>query len=131
MGVRQSIYTRCTTHSGLSALIGTRCYPTNLPKGAGMPAIVYHLISTPLNLYRDHQASPSDRWTYRVQLDCYATTPDGAASVGEQAVKAWMGYTFRAGGVGWASVANGPLEDRDTALNLDKNLVEIVIDHTL
>ena len=115
----------------MGTLIGDRCYPSMLPQGATVPAVVYHLISTPFNLYRDHNASPSDRWVYRVQIDCYAETPDGAAALGDQVVKAWMGYTNRANGVGWANIANGPMEDRDTALNLDKNLVEIVIDHTL
>lgn len=131
MGVRDSIYNRCTTHAGMNGLIVKRCYPSALPQGATMPAVVYHLISTPFNLYRDHNASPSDRWTYRVQIDCYAETQDGAAALGDQVVKAWMGYTNQTDGVGWANVANGPMEDRDTALNLYKNLVEIVIDHTL
>ena len=131
MGVRASIYTRCTTHAGMKALIGTRCYPVELPQDVAMPAVTYHLISTPPNLYRDQDASPSDRWTYRVQIDCFAETPDGAAALGEQVVKAWMGYAYEPGGVGWANIANGPMEDRDTALNLDKNIVEIVIDHTL
>ena len=131
MTIRGSIYTRCTTHTGLKALISTRCYPSVLPTGAAMPAVVYHLISTPSNLYQDHDARPPDRRPYRVQIDCYATTSDGAAAVGAQVIAAWAGYTYQAGGVGWATVANGPMEDRDTALNLYKNIVEIVIDHTL
>ena len=131
MGIRASIYTRCTTHAGMSALISTRCYPGVLPQSATMPAVVYHLISTPLHFYRDHSASPPDRWAYRIQIDCYAATPDGAAALGEQTVKAWSGYCYEAGGVGWSQVANGPMEDYDTALNLYKNLVEVVIDHEL
>lgn len=130
MTIRSSIFSRCTTHAGLKALIVARCYPGKLPQDVTLPAVVYHILSSPPNTYQDHDASPPDRWRYRVQLDCYGSTSDSAAAVGEQCIKAWAGYS-NPPAVGWATVANGPIEDRDDVLNMYRNIVEIVIDHDL
>ena len=126
MGVRESLRSRCTGHAGVSGLIGTRCYPMTLPQNAQMPAVTYQLISTPPNNYQDHDGTP-DRWTYRVQLDAYADTSDGAAALGDQLFAAFAGWSDPPS-VGWSVVQNRQ-EQRDTILNLHRNIVEIVIDH--
>ena len=127
MGVRESIYKRNTTHEGLLALIGTRCYPQLLPDNAKLPCVVYNLIGTPPNNYGDHDASPPDPWTTRIQMDAYATTSDGVHAVGEQLFNAWEGY-HSGTAVGWAWVKN-QIDSYDLGLNLYRQMTEVVIDY--
>jgi hypothetical protein len=126
MTIEASIYSRCTTHAGLSALISDRCYSQRLPDSVALPAVAYHLISTPPHAYNDHDASPPDRWRYRVQFDVYADSPDERASVRKQLWSAWQGW-HSGTAVGWAWVHN-VIDDFDTGLNKDRAIVEVVID---
>ena len=45
MTIETELYTRLTTHAGLSALIGTRAYPLHLPQKPTLPAVTYHRVS--------------------------------------------------------------------------------------
>ena len=131
MTIRHSIYQRATTggHAGLSALIALRCYPLRLPADAAMPAMTYRVISSPPSEYRDHDGSP-DRWRFRVQLDGWAATPDDAAALGDQMFAAFEGWSSGTA-VGACHVANGPLEDYDTAMDQSRVIVDVVVDHKI
>lgn len=45
MTIETELYTRLTTHAGLSALIGTRAYPLHLPQKPTLPAVTYARVS--------------------------------------------------------------------------------------
>lgn len=127
MGVAASVYSRNTTHSGVSNLIGDRCYPQRMPDKVELPCVVFYVISAPPNEYSDHDASPPDRWVSRVQMDAYADTRSDAEDVKSALFSAWEGY--RSGtAVGWARVAN-MLDDYEPGLNRYRKIVEVVIDH--
>jgi hypothetical protein len=127
--VSETVYTRNTTHAGLSALISNRCSPERYQNGETMPTVRYLFVSTPPNLYSDHDAAPPDRWTWRVQMEGYAETATERASLGDEMWKAWEGYSLKPD-LGWARVDNR-IDDYDTGLNLYKHIVEVVLDHKI
>lgn len=131
MGVRESIYSRATTggHAGLSALIGTRCYPQRMPESPTLPLVVYHLVSTPPNDYQDHDGGAPDRWTYRVQLDGWAGDADAASALGDQMFAAFAGWSSGTA-VGWSFVANR-FEDYEPALRRYRQVIDVEIDHAV
>lgn len=45
MTLDEAVYTRLTTHAGVSALVATRVYPVVLPQAPTFPALTYQLIS--------------------------------------------------------------------------------------
>ena len=48
MSIESEIYTRLTTHAGLSVLVSTRVYPwTEVPQEPTYPFVTYHLVSAP------------------------------------------------------------------------------------
>lgn len=128
MTLRITVFTRCTNHAGMEALIGTRCYPDRIPEAPTFPLVVYHRVSTDDTPYRDHDA-PTDREVTRVQLDCYASTSDGAAALAAQARAAWDGY--RSGtAVGYAFQANR-IATREAALNAYRQIVDVMVEHAV
>lgn len=128
MGLRETVYSRCTTHTGTSALVSTRVYPVLVPEGPTWPLIVYHRISANDSAYRDHDA-PTTREVSRVQLDCYASTSDGAAALADQVQAAFNGW-HSGSTVGWAFKVNR-IADYDTALKAYKQIVDVMIEHAI
>lgn len=129
MGVRESLFARATTggHAGLAALIGTRCYPDRLPEDVTLPALRYQLISSPPSNYRDHDASPPDRWLHRIQVDGWDVSSNKAAALSDQMFDAFEGWSSGTA-VGGCRVENR-FSDYDASLNRHRAMVEIVIDH--
>ena len=82
------LYTRLTSHAGLSALTGNRWYPLVLPQKPTLPAGTYQRISdvplgeTTLTLHQE-----------RVQFNCYGQSYIDARSVATQVVAALEGFT--------------------------------------
>jgi hypothetical protein len=130
MTIQHSVYRRCTTggHSGLSELIGTRCYPQRLPEDPTLPALTFFVVSSPPNTYQDHSGSP-DRWTYRVQLDGYASDPDSAAALGAQMLAAFAAWS--SGTAVGSSLVQNYFGTYEPALNRYREIVEVVIDHAI
>lgn len=126
MGAGAQIYSRATTHSGLSALIGTRCYPGRLPSSPTLPAITYRRVALSTDEHVDHDGPPG-REVAQFQLDCYDDTPDGAAALADQVVAAfhcWDNGTE----VGWCMVKNR-LEGFETAINREREIVTMRMEH--
>ena len=130
MGLRATVFSRCTTHAGLLALIGSRCYPDRLPESVTLPALVHHSpISSNDAEYRTHDNvnSPVTRTVSRVQLDYYAKTGDQAELGGDQLVQAWSGYQDDCD-VGYAFIANR-FATREDALKMYRQVVDVTIEH--
>jgi hypothetical protein len=128
--IHHSVYRRATTggHAGLSALIGTRCWPQRLEADANLPAMTYSIVSSPPSDYQDHDGGP-DRWVYRVQLDGYADDPDSAASLGAQMLAAFAAWS--SGTAVGSSLVQNHFETYEPALNRYRQVVDVVIDHRL
>lgn len=72
------LYNHVTTHSAVTALIGTRLYPNSLPQEPTLPAASWLLVSDRKTYAHD---GPTGFGQPRVQVDAYAPTPAGAAAV--------------------------------------------------
>ena len=79
--IDDAVYSYFSAVAGVTAVIGDRIYPTTLPLGATLPAIVYHQISGPREYPLGSSAGPVHA---RIQFDAYGTT----AKAAKQAVDA-------------------------------------------
>lgn len=132
MTLRQIVFARCTTHVGLSALIGTRCYPERVPENAVFPQVTFLApVSRTDDEYRTHDNvnNPVERAKSRVQLNCWGATGDAAELVADQAVQAWSGYRDDCT-VGSAFIANR-LQNREDGLRKFRAIVDVMIDHSV
>ena len=119
------IYGRATTHTGLSALIGTRCYPGRWPGNLVTPAIRVKRVVTITDDYADHDM-PSDRQIAQFQLDILAKTTDVAASVARQCMSAFSGWQSENIG---SCRAIDRRDDFDSGKKLARELVTIRVDY--
>ncbi len=118
MSVETALYTRLTTHSGTTALIGTRCYPLLLPQRPTMPAVVYQRVSS------SGQIGTTDRRTPRFQLSCWASTYAGAAALAVQvrsALEEYANATIRMG-----RIVN-QIDDFDEGTELQRVILDVFL----
>jgi hypothetical protein len=81
MSIEEKIFYRLRTNDAVSALVGTRIYPIQLPPGRTLPAITYTRVST----VRGHcLGGPSGRLRPRIQIDCWADTYSGARTLADK-----------------------------------------------
>lgn len=78
--IGEVIYTKLTGYAALSALIGARVYPGQLPQRPTLPAICYARVSTTAVQTRDN-AGRAGLERPRYQFDCWATTRKEARQV--------------------------------------------------
>jgi len=91
VAVEDAIYSRGTTHAGLSALIGLRLYPGLAPQNVGYPAVVYQRISAvPESLMTDDTDILRERFQMTVLAEDYATASATAIQV-KAAFQRWQG----------------------------------------
>jgi hypothetical protein len=127
MTLRETVYSRCTTHAGIAALIDTRCYPDRLPENVTYPAISYIApVSQADGDYRVQGAPPS-RAVSRIQINCYDETGDGASALADQVRLAWSGYSDGCD-VGYAFVANR-ISSREDAIDAYRMIVDVIVEH--
>jgi predicted site-specific integrase-resolvase len=92
MTIEEGIYSYIQTKSGVTSLVSTRVYPSNMPQDFTLPAIVYFRVSSE----RQHEARESSvtqgKARARYQFDCMAETYDGAKALGEALRIAMDGY---------------------------------------
>lgn len=81
--IGEVIVTKLTGHAGLSALIGARVYPSQLPQRPTLPAVTYFRVSTQHVQHRDDGGYAALRRP-RYQLDCWAETQAQARAVAEE-----------------------------------------------
>ena len=130
MSLREEIFTRCTTHAGLSGLIESRCYLNSLPEDVTYPCVVYYDVSSTDNEYRDHDAKNIgvERTVTRVQFNCYDDTSDGARAVSDQVVSAWDGYADDCT-LGRCFIANRLSDRWQTQIDQYREIVDVQIEH--
>ena len=79
--IKTAIRTYLLTQSGVTDLVVARITPDHLPQKSALPAIVLTKIS---GNSQQHLSGPSGWATPRIQVDCVATTSDGAEELREQ-----------------------------------------------
>jgi hypothetical protein len=130
--LRETVFARCTTHVGLSALIGMRCYPERLVENAVYPAVTFIApVSRVDDTYRTHSNvnSPVTRAVSRVQFNCFDDTGDGAEDVADQVIQAWSGFKDGCD-VGYAFIAN-KIATREDELKAFRFIVDVLIEHAV
>lgn len=80
--IEETIVTKLTAHVGLSALIGARVYPVQLPQRPTLPAVTYQRISTAFYPTRDEAQSRLER--PRFQLTVHGASYSSARAVAQQ-----------------------------------------------
>lgn len=78
--IGEVVYTKLTGYAGLSALIGGRVYPGQLPQRPSLPAITYQRVSTTAVATRDNSGYASLERP-RFQFDCWGATRKEARTV--------------------------------------------------
>lgn len=94
--IGKAIHGRLGAVAGVTALVGTRIYPSRLPQGPTYPAIRYQVIDAP----RTHLMTRDPGEVHaRVQVDSYSKTYAQAQAVAAQVRLALSRWEGTAGGV--------------------------------
>lgn len=80
------LYSRLTTDATLTGTLSTRVYPDHIPQSPTLPAVSYNIVS------RVPTESNTQIFETRVQLDCWASTYDGAHAVANLVQKSLRFY---------------------------------------
>ena len=105
MTISDDIYTVCSGHAGITALVSDRIYRSR-EQPTGYPQIVYTVpISDDNADYRTHGEAPG-RTVTAVQFDCLAETANEADDVAAQLRARWDGYQSASPDIGYAFVSN-------------------------
>lgn len=94
--IAEALKSQLAGHVGLSALIGTRVYPGQLPQKPTLPAVSYFTLAND-RLYR--HGGPSGDAEPVFQIDIWADTYALARSVAEQVRLAMNAFTGTVSGV--------------------------------
>lgn len=78
--IGEVIYSKLTGYAGLSALVGSRVYPSQLPQRVTLPAITYFRVTTTFVTTRDNGGRASLERP-RIQFDCWGETRKQARAV--------------------------------------------------
>lgn len=96
MSIEESLFTRLSTHAGLSALVSARIYPLILPQKPTLPAVTYTRVS-------GERVSAMGADTViarpRFQVSCFASTYASARAVAAQVRAALQRWRGTVGGV--------------------------------
>jgi hypothetical protein len=120
VSLESDLFTKLSTHGGLSALVGTRIYPNRLPDNPTLPACVYQRIST-LN----HLASgdvPLIR--ARMQIDCWS---DSYVTAGNVAVQVHAALDMASSSGLEASIPEDEDDMYDTDAQLHRKRIDFFI----
>ena len=93
--VHATLYDRMTAYTGLTDLVGTRIYRQPVPLHVDLPAVTYQLISS----RRMRAAGGAVHVVERVQVNCWADTPDDADAVADEIVSAFDHWRDESGSV--------------------------------
>lgn len=96
MKIEEALYTYLKSHTGLSALVGSRIYPLKLPQNPTLPAVVYVKVS-----YAGERAMGTGNpraSRARFQFSCFAQSYASAKDVAEQVKLALQDYSGLMGG---------------------------------
>jgi len=113
VGIEAEIFARAQAVAGLTALVGTRFYPTTAPQGATVPYCVFTLLSS-----SPHHTMGSDSSLTEAsyEVTCYAADADAATALAVQVKAAFSRYSGTPVALVIQSVL---LEDEDAGFDID------------
>lgn len=82
MSAETATHAALSTHSGLTALVGTRIYPLTMPQDCPLPAVTYQLIDDIPQLVKGAKSQT------RMQVDAWSDSFGGAVTVAAQVLLA-------------------------------------------
>jgi hypothetical protein len=126
MTIEEVIYQRVTT--GLASLIGTRCYPLNVPQDVALPAVTYQTSSVPQFSHSGYTNLTETRVQFTVLAEDYATLKELYATL----LALFNAVRFATTGgptVQLARIDNG-LDDFDTTDFEPLNRLDVLLIHT-
>ncbi len=104
MDIQAALFYHLTNAAAVAALVSTRVYPRIAPPDAALPNIVYRKVSR--NQKRAHSDQPGSGQKHlvyrRIQIDCTATSADGADALAKavrQALDSFQGVMGGTGGL--------------------------------
>jgi len=86
--VESALFTVLSTSAAVSALAGTRIYPSVLPKGPTLPALVYRFVTSVAQPTMDTRGMARAR----VEFDCFGETYSDAVNLRSAVVQTLAGY---------------------------------------
>ncbi|OQX65418.1 MAG: hypothetical protein B5M51_00810 [Anaerolinea sp. 4484_236] len=127
MSLEVELYTRATTHAGLSALIGKRFYPRRIPVNPTYPLVVYRIVGSPTPDTPTHDGA-AERSVTAVQMDCFADDSDAARTLGDQVRSAFNCWNKNPV-IGYSNMKSRMNGD-DLELNKHRDILEFDIEHS-
>lgn len=85
MSIEETVYTRLSEYTGLSALVANRIYPNIKAQDATMPCVTYRRVSS---IRFSAMGEDAEVVKSRFQVDVWAMTYDEASAVRDQVVSA-------------------------------------------
>lgn len=129
MNLKDAIYTYLITQTGLTALVGTRIYPRDIPQRLQLPAITLSVVSKVC----EHTMGSDSGNPYfsRVQFNCWAEKDYEADDIVVQLITALKDYSETLGGEGGVSVDRILYENETEVSDEDLNRSGIAVDFTI
>jgi len=92
MSIEQTLYTTLTNDAGVSALIGTKVYPSLAPESVSNPVISYNLVSgVPISTI----PGTGNAVRKRIQINCHADTYAEAKALAAAVIAALEGDGYQ------------------------------------
>lgn len=114
MTLREAIVAHLTSRPAITALVGKRIHPGELPENSPVPAIAFSGVS---RVGVENLEGPSGLVAIRFQFDCWAKRITQAEAVGDQLRLALDGFAGVMGGPGGVEVSPARLLDRRDLFN--------------
>ncbi len=130
MSFNVAMFEFLSDQTGLTAIVDDRFYPTRLPEGAKIPAVTWFRVSAE-RMYTFDPFPDTDAWVKaRVQFDCWETTAEKAAALGDQIVLALSGFDGDMGGqvIGASTVVN-EIDTYETPATFYRRIVDVIVSY--
>ncbi len=125
--VEEAIYSRLSTHAGVSALVGSRIYPSLMPQNVTLPALTYIKVAGPRVSAMSIDTGVARP---RFQVSCWSQTYSQAKALAAQvraALQRWRGT--ESGVVIQASFMENEIDLYDNETELHHVALDFEISH--
>ena len=130
MDIQEALFYHLTHTAAVAALVSTRVYPRIAPQDATLPNLVYWKVSR--NQKRAHNDQPGSGQKHlvyrRIQINCTATSPDGADALAKAVRQALDSYQGIMGGSGGLRVYSTFAENVNDGFEFESNNSAAIVD---
>jgi hypothetical protein len=127
VSIESALYGYLSGYAGLTALVGARVYPLNLPPKPTLPAVTYQKVSgKPLHTMGNNKAADRKRF----QFTCWGASYGDATAVAAQVKAALDGYDGVTGGVTVRGIQlENELDDHDPETGRYLTILDFMVLH--